>query len=48
MKVKELIELLEKCDENLVVKAPIDEVYLGEVISIIYRSDCYELVVEDK
>lgn len=48
MKVKDLIELLKECDENLVVKALLDEVYLGNVTNIICRGDCYELVVEDR
>lgn len=48
MKVKELIKLLEKLNENLDVKAPCDGEYLGEVSGAYFRGNFYELVVEDK
>lgn len=48
MKVKELIKLLEELNENLDVKASVDETYLGEVSGVYFRGSFYELVVEDK
>lgn len=48
MKVKELIKLLEECNEDLVVKAPNSDIYLGEVSGIYFRGNCYELVVDEK
>ena len=46
MKVKELIMLLEECNENLDIKAPDTEQTLGEVSGIYFRDSFYELVVE--
>ena len=48
MKVKELIKLVEECNEDLVVKAPNSDIYLGEVSGIYFRGNCYELVVAEK
>lgn len=48
MKVKELIKLLEELNENLEVKAPNSESYIGEVSGIYFRGNFYDLVVEDK
>ena len=46
MKVKELIKLLEECNEDLEIKAPDDKENLGEVSGVYYRGSFYEIVVE--
>lgn len=46
MKVKELIKLLEECNENLEIKASDDKENLGEVSGLYYRGSFYEIVVD--
>lgn len=48
MKVKELIMLLEECNENLDIKAPDTEQTIGDVSGIYFRGSFYELVVDNK